>query len=196
LRNYSTVFASLLMAIRVFCLLFCFCHILLNAAIEEPCLFPEKCENMKRIILCVLLILNFGCKKSQQNDFKQLSVNPFLIAKENLYGNGRENIAPQNTIVTNQNDWIILINKMNLINNVSNSFSTTTVDFSSYQLIAVFDSIKLYGGYSIDITDVTENENSINVTVEHLLPGSENPVVTQPFHIVRIPISNKPIVFE
>lgn len=85
---------------------------------------------------------------------------------------------------------------MNTRGNVSASFTEINIDFTNFQIIAVFDNIKLQGGHSIDITKISENENNIVVTIQNLLPGGINSVITQPFHIVKIPKSTKPVVFE
>lgn len=113
-----------------------------------------------------------------------------------LYGNGQENISKQNTVIKNSLDWNELMDKINSVNNVTERFSETNIDFSSYTIIAVFDEIKMNGGHSIDITDVTENDKNIIVTVENLLTGGMTTVITQPFHIVKIPKRNKPFIFE
>lgn len=53
------------------------------------------------------------------------------------------------------------------------------------------------GGHTIDITNITEFETTIVVTVENLQTGNTSGVfVTQPYHIVKIPKATKPIVFE
>lgn len=88
------------------------------------------------------------------------------------------------------------MNSMDKTNNVTKNFTTTTIDFNKYQIIAVFDNIKTTGGYSIDITSVVENRNNIVVTIKRLLTGDNSTVMTQPFHIVKIPKTTKPIVFE
>jgi len=117
------------------------------------------------------------------------------IGKGDLYGNGDENIPKQNIVITNQVDWTNLISAMNTRNNVSNRFTETNIDFNRFQIIAVFEEIKHSGGYSIDITEVMEAEDSIIVTVENLKTGNFTSVVTQPYHIVKITKSVNPIEF-
>ena len=48
---------------------------------------------------------------------------------------------------------------------------------------------------TIDITNIQENANNIVVTVENLQIGMTTDVV-HPFHIVKIPKSSKPILFQ
>ena len=54
-------------------------------------------------------------------------------------------------------------------------------------VIAIFDRVYGNGGNSIDITNITEFETNIIVTVENLQTGNTSSVVTQPYHIVKIP---------
>lgn len=77
-----------------------------------------------------------------------------------------------------------------------NNFEETTIDFANFTVIAVFDQVHGNGGHSIDITNITEYENNIVVTVENLQTGNTSSVGTQPYHIVKIPRNPKPIVFE
>ena len=114
------------------------------------------------------------------------------IAKGVLYGNGQESPIKQNWVITTQSQWDSLVNAMNSISNVSDSFAETTIDFSKYQVIAVFDAIPGNGSWSLDITSVTE----CVVAYTNLETGGFGGIVTQPFHIVKIPISNKKIVFQ
>jgi hypothetical protein len=70
------------------------------------------------------------------------------------------------------------------------------IDYANYTVIVVIDRIYGNGGHSIDITNITEFETNIIVTVENLQTGNTFSVVTQPYHIVKIPKATKPIVFE
>jgi len=85
---------------------------------------------------------------------------------------------------------------MNSVNNVSDNFQEINIDFSQYQIIAVFDKIYSNGGHSIDIINVKENGKSITVVVNNLLTGDATSVIAQPFHIVKIPKTEKQIIFE
>ena len=146
------------------------------------------------ILSCAVVCLTGGCDNANGN-LQPLIINPTLIGKGDLNGNGAENILKQNVIVTNQNDWTALIHAMNTVNNVSDSFTEIDIDFNSFQIVTAFDNVKPNGGHSIDITDVTVTESNITVTVQNLLTGGLNSVITQPFHIVKIPKSPKQIVF-
>lgn len=87
--------------------------------------------------------------------------------------------------------------KINSANSETDSFIETEIDFSNFILLAVFDEIKMNGGYTIDITGVVENKNDITVTIRNLSPnGAVYTVINQPYHIVKIPKTEKRIVFR
>ena len=152
---------------------------------------------MKTIIFSLVLLFTLSCTTNDDNDDSEpQTITPVLIAKDNLYGNGAERISQQNVVVSNQTAWTQLMNSMNANNNQTNNFTTTTIDFNKFQIIAVFDNIKTAGGYSVDITTVVENQNDIVVTIKHLSNGGITTVMTQPFHIVKIPRTTKPVIFQ
>ena len=118
------------------------------------------------------------------------------ICKFYLFGDGKENIAQQNLIITDSNSWNVLLTKMTTSNNVIDRFSETNIDFSKYQVIAIFDKIRTNGGHSIDL-NVMSNSEKIIVRVTYLShEGNVSAVICQPFHIIKIPKTNKMIIFE
>lgn len=148
---------------------------------------------MKTLVLTLAVLLN-SC--SSNDNFQRQTMETTLIGKGNLTGNGAENIPRQRIVIYNRQDWTALINNMNAANNVTAGFTETNIDFNTFQVIAVFEEIKRNGGHSIDITNVVENESNIAVTVENLLTGGVTSVITQPYHIVKIPKSKKPVLFQ
>jgi hypothetical protein len=151
---------------------------------------------MKKITLLTsaVFLLAFSCHEDDKPQTPQ-SFQVVLIAKGDLHGNGAEKIPKQVIIISNNNDWLALINAMNTRNNVSNSFTETSIDFNRFRIIAAFDDIKPNGGHSIDITEVVETDDSIKVKVDNLKKGDATSIITQPFHIVKITKSAKPVVF-
>lgn len=150
---------------------------------------------MKNVLIILLSILVLSCSSDNDN-LEITNVESTLIAKDNLYGNGAEGIAEQNLIISSQTIWNDLITQMNSINNVSDNFTETDIDFSEYIIIAVFDGIKGNGGHSLELNIMVNSEN-IMVNVIDLIPeGNATTVITQPFHIVKIRNSDLPIIFE
>lgn len=148
---------------------------------------------MKTIILTFSLFFMLSCNNNDDSNFQATEINFTEIGKGTLNGNGSENILQSNILINNQTDWQNLINQMDSYNNVSNSFTEITIDFDSYSIIAVFLEIKPTG-WGVVITEIVEEVNSI------VISKSENEsialVISQPFHIVKIPKTNKEIVVE
>lgn len=101
-----------------------------------------------------------------------------------------------NLVVKNQKQLDILMAKYKLEPKSWENSMPLNIDFKKYQIIAVIDQVRNYGGYSIDITKITQTNNRIFVQVKQLKPGGLGTVITQPYHIVQMPKSNKKVVFE
>lgn len=150
---------------------------------------------LNKTFTLVILLFALNCK-SVQNQAKMSEDDIVLIAKGNLHGSGEEGIKAQNSIITDNNDWQDLVTKMNSVNNVSNSFSESKIDFSKYTVIAVFSTVKTSGGHSLDL-DIKSNSENIEVNVSPKSPeGMATSIMTQPYYIVKIPKSDLPIVFK
>ena len=149
---------------------------------------------MKTIILILSLILAISCNSDDDNSqFQSTEITFTEIGKGNLDGNGSENVSQSTLLINNQTDWQNLIDQMNSVNNISNSFTETTIDFDSYSIVAIFLDIKPTG-WEVSITNITENETNISVSIQET--EMDNTVITQPFHIVKIPKTNKEIMIE
>jgi hypothetical protein len=159
------------------------------------------------LVVWSILLLSFGCSNEVGNE--QLIPDIALKEQPNSDGDvltlvqiaqgflcGSEDIPQQSKIIKNKLDWENLKKSMNLYNNETDNFIEKDIDFSAYQVVAVFDKIKGNGGWSIDITNVTEYADSILVSVKNLNTGNLTSVITQPYHIVKIPVSEKQIVFQ
>ena len=118
------------------------------------------------------------------------------IYKGELSGNGTEKIDKSNLVIKNQSEWSDLMNQMNRANPVTDNFTEINIDFDNYMIIAVFDDVKQNGGHSIDIVDITCNRNKIVISVRNLNNGNLTSVITQPFHIIKIPRTEKQITFD
>jgi hypothetical protein len=151
---------------------------------------------MKKLYSLFLLLVLASCSSDDDSKIASQSISPIEIGVGTLYGNGSENIVQQNTVITNQADWISVVNQMDLVNNTSSGFTELNIDFNTYQILVAFDQVRPTGGFSIAIDTVVETENSIEATVNITGPGElATMVMTQPFHIIKIPISTKPVVF-
>jgi hypothetical protein len=154
---------------------------------------------MKKSLVLIVLLCVFNCKtnieKTNNENVETKTMESKLVAKGNLYGSGKEGIDEQNMVITNQNDWDELITQMNLVNNVSDGFSETVIDFSQHTIIAVFDKVKGSGGHHLELAIISNPKNTI-VNITHVTPkGNATSVMTQPYLILKIAKQNLPIKF-
>lgn len=148
---------------------------------------------MKTIILSLVLFLTLSCSTNErENSFAPQTITPVLIGKGWL--NYNTIYTKQNIVITNNNDWQTLLSNFNLINNnITATFTTTNVDFNDYQIIVAIDAKN--SSTSIDVTNIVENANNIVSTIQNLQIGITQDVAN-PFHIVKIPKSTKPVLFQ
>lgn len=150
---------------------------------------------MHKLLGLIILLFAFNCK-STENQTKMTKEDIVLIGKGNLYGAGSEGIRKQNLVISTLEAWKDLLNKMNAVNKVSESFLETDIDFSKYTVIAVFNEVKNTGGHSIEL-NFQKTSDKILVVVVHKSPKDmATTVMTQPYYIVKILKSDLPIVFE
>lgn len=150
---------------------------------------------MKTIILILSLFLTASCGNDDDNNVTSQST-PITfteIGKGALFGNGTEGIIQSNIIIDNTTDWQNLMTQMDSFSNVTTQFSETNIDFNAYTVIGIFLEVKP-SGWEVEISNI--EENTINIMVSKTETEAINSVITQPFHIVKIPITSKPIEFE
>lgn len=149
------------------------------------------------ILLCSIFFMSISCRDNNDDD-EQLDskseINFQLIGKGNFVGNYA---AQQNTVITTSTQWNNFLNQIDSTNNhPSTDFTETNIDFDQFMVIIVIDAVYPNGGHSVDIMTVDENSQNIEVDVEKLLQGNVTTVVTQPYHIVKIPKILKPVIFN
>jgi len=171
----------------------------------------------KLLPIFAVLIISMGCSKKpiapivnetenkadigiivlQTDSFKSLpcggvKIIPTVIYSANFGVSFPYITKPKNLVITTLNQWNDL--KINIQN-----YDETGLDFSKHFVIASIYAIFSTGGFSIDNTEIVENKNNISVYVKHGFPKPNEPVtqsITQPCKIIRIPKTNKPILFE
>jgi hypothetical protein len=95
--------------------------------------------------------------------------------------------------ISNTNDWQNLISQMNSVNNVSDDFTEIDINFNEFTVFAIFLEVK-GNGWEIEIENVIENETNISISTQET--EFDNFVITQPFQIIKIPKTDKPIIVE
>ena len=154
---------------------------------------------MKKALLLSLSVFYIGCTTNSNQPSilpEPQTIIPTLILQGELYGAGQENIAEQRTVITNQTAFDALQMQMSIVNNTQFP-PTVPVNFTTDRVLAVFDQVQGYGGYTIRVTNLQETATQIIATIVKTSPqGFATTVITQPYHIVKIPISSKPIIFN
>jgi len=146
---------------------------------------------MKNLIYLILPLFVLTACTNDDNDVIANDVQFTTVGKNSL--NGGENIPQSNFVFNNQADWNNFLNQINTINNVSGTFNETNIDFNAFTVITVVDEVKTSGS-EISIINVMENTNNIQIAKE--LTMFATTVISQPFHIIKIPKTNKPIIFN
>lgn len=148
------------------------------------------------LLLCFIFFM-ISCSDNHDNDEQLESKNQInfqLIGKGNFMATYA---TPQNTVITNSTQWNNFLNQIDGPNNhPSAGFTETNIDFNQFMIILVVDEVYPNGGHSVDIITVDENPQNIEIDVEKLLQGNVTTVVTQPYHIVKIPKIAKPVLFN
>ena len=119
-----------------------------------------------------------------------------IMSQGNLYGSGEEGIVEQNLIITNQSDWDDVMLLMNSVNEVTQGFTETKIDFDTCTIIAVFDKVRSSGGYGLELNIETKSDEIIVNTIKTSPEGYASAVMTQPYCIVKVAKSDLPIVFK
>lgn len=143
--------------------------------------------------MLVLTLLMFSCG----NQEKTSSVKPVsfsTISQGALKGDGQEGIEKSKLIISDSKAFMVLLGKVNTVNDQIDP--VPSIDFDQSIVLAVFDDIKSHGGHSIDITKVSEHEDRFVVEIERLKKGGMLTIITQPYHLVKIPKTAKPIIFK
>ena len=147
---------------------------------------------MKTLILIFISFFMLLSCNNSDDSFSPQNITPILIGKNSI---SNPSTPLQNSLITNQAQWDILLSTMNSVNNVSNNFTESSIDFNNFDIVAVFRNPISNSSSTVDITSIVETENQRVVTVQNLIDGVSADVA-QPFHIVKIPKSTKPIVFQ
>ena len=112
--------------------------------------------------------------------------------------------SPSQTVIDNQEGWINLWQQHT--SDTEPPPPVPQVDFTSYNVVAVFAGEKSTGGYSVEMLTVetrnfqTKDLPSLVIVVEYRQPQPEDFVteaMTYPYHMIKIPqIDVKNVVFE
>jgi hypothetical protein len=147
---------------------------------------------MKTLFLTFVLLFTFSsCSddNTTSTTFEPVTITPILIGK----GFNFDEATPGNLVISNQADWDAFLISMGYY---SSFFINTPVDFSLYEVIAIVDIERGYSGFSVNIDSIIENENDITVDFSVQDSGDGYTDMGYPYHIVKIPRSPKPVIFQ
>jgi len=148
---------------------------------------------MKSLLICFALLVFAGCSNDDDTPaFTPQNITPVLVGKGLL--NPTPLFTRETRVITTPAQWQQLLADMETAREgITQDFTETAVDFTAYEVIAAY--IVGSSGTTIDVIDVTENEDTVTVTLDNLRQGATQDV-THPFHIIKIPRTTKPIVFN
>lgn len=150
---------------------------------------------MKKISIFALLFTFISCNIDDgvNPPFEPIHIEFVNIRQSYMSGYGIQGIPESNLVIDNDDDWNSLLTKMDSYNTITDSFTTTTIDFSTNIIIAVFLEVKP-SIWAVEIDEIIEYEDAIVVSTFETITVLT--AISQPFHIVKIPKTSKPIVFE
>ena len=168
---------------------------------------PSVVKRSTAAMLCTLvmgLFVAYGCVKPEtptgggDGVFTSTVITPILVSKGDYFNVYDPSITEQKLVLKTATEWNNLISS--IYEYALDSFFVDTADrninFSQYQIIAVIDE-PCPPIQTIDITDITEYADKIVVTYTNLdTTRFIMAVAHQPYHIVKIPASNKNVVFN
>lgn len=153
---------------------------------------------MKNLFLLIISLCIFSCSDdapvANATATFPITITPAVIAKGGLTYNTI--FTTQNIVVSNEADWTLIKNKFTTVNSniLNNAFTETTVNFSTHRLLFLYVK-QSAGSGAIKASTIVENANNIVVTVQITEPNTTQ-MFNEPFEIIKIPASTKPVVFQ
>lgn len=154
---------------------------------------PIKLIVNSTVFSFLFFLIIVSCSKSEKENksFVSLSIDAVNISK----GIIDANISSQqpNFVIDDNTQWQLLLDNFNTSQpNITNNFSQTIIDFNNFQIIVVTQG---FGSSSnVKILSVIENVDNITLTTERRLGYLED--YGYAYHIVKIPKSTKPVIFQ
>lgn len=144
-----------------------------------------------------LLLSTTGCTEAEgnNNNTTAQTIDFTEIGKGSLYGNGAEGIQQSNLVIKTKTEWESLMQKMNSVNNVTDNFTETDIDFNTHMVIAVFDTGRLPVS-NTTIEKINASKHNINIIYTIVVSDATGGILGQGFHIIKTPISNHELIFN
>lgn len=147
--------------------------------------------NFSNYLLPLLFLFFLSCSRDNNPE----NLQQFEIAQDFLTWN--ELIPKQNLLISSSEEWEELKLQMQQVRgNVLESFAETTIDFQEFQVIAIFDEVRPHTGYYIEISEILENQGTLEVIINTGNGEEGYTVLTQPFYIAKIYKNSKTVNFK
>ena len=145
-------------------------------------------------VSCMLLFSS--CSAGHNKASKQLiqETIPFQILVQDTYGGYT---SSKFMVIETEKSLAEVFNLLN--KSRSPELEIPVINFENESVIALFLGEKNSGGYAITIEQVLDKSNKVYVVYKVVSPGVGDMVtsaMTQPFSIIKIPKTNKEIVFK
>ncbi|MCL2241809.1 MAG: protease complex subunit PrcB family protein [Chitinispirillia bacterium] len=140
----------------------------------------------KNILLCILTVLPVFTviTSCDMSDTYPITIKPVLIEEGQYVCRG----GTGNFVIKTQAEFDSLICLYSTGKNIN---------FGTHQVIAVIDIARPSGGWSINITSIKEYSDDIVVSIYIKAPkGPATDGFTRPYQIVKIPVTEKDVVFK
>jgi hypothetical protein len=105
--------------------------------------------------------------------------------------------SAQITVIRNGADWATFWDQLHA--NLSPKPALPPVNFAESAIVALVDTARTTGGYSVTITGIKHNASGVTVSASQVSPGPTCVVTqafTQPFHIVTTPLFSGAVTLE
>jgi len=137
------------------------------------------------LVVIVLLTVTISCDKHP------ITIKPVLIAEGDIFAGDAGNF-----VIKTQAEWDNLIcYRSQFYGDSVVCRHSIDINFDMFQIIAVIDGIRPKGGWSINITSIREYSDDIIVSI-YIKGGGVTDELTQPYQIVKIPVTAKDVVFK
>lgn len=160
---------------------------------------------MKKIFLIAILsMVLVNCSSDDNNtaqdDFIPQNIDFETIGKGQITTIINAEEQQNNIVITNESDWNQLVGELFFRMEESPDLGAeelpAEIDFNTFQVIVSVDEVRPSLSNWLEITNIIENEENITVTILKEWDDFGFQALCQPYHIVKIPKSDKPVVFE
>ena len=153
------------------------------------------------VFIC-LTILFIGCnnskeisKQNNKTEENPISVDYIVVDDGVLYGAGQEGLDSGYKIARNEEEFLAILEKMQLKDVKISSHSDLVFEESMY--VFLFDKVRNTGAYKFEVINILKSENEIIIETKSKAPDDNAPsVITQPYLIIKMKKNNSSINYK